>query len=156
MNFLANKWLTLITRFVLGGFFIYASYHKIADPPDFAKIIYNYKLVPGEWIHLAAMFLPWLELFAGVAVITGLGLRGGTVLLGGLALVFIVALSYNLARCHPTICGCFSTHAENVSLTDEQKFAKMYREIALDAGIFLIALQVLYSDFRNRRAKASD
>ena len=37
--------LQLLVRIVLGGILVYASWHKIADPPDFAKIIYNLSLI---------------------------------------------------------------------------------------------------------------
>ena len=145
MGFLRNKWLTWVSRLVIGVFFVVASYHKILDPPDFAKAIYNYKIVPGELIHLSALFLAWLELIAGLAVITGLGLRGGAAILGCLCTVFIVALSYNLVRCHPTICGCFSTYAESLTKTDDQKYFEMWREILLDSGLLLLSLQILWA-----------
>jgi len=151
--FFESPVLTWIARLALGGFFIYASWHKIGDPPDFAKSIYNYKIVPGELIHISALFLAWLELAAGIAVITGLGLRGGTVILGLLCVVFIVALSYNLTRCHPTICGCFSTYEESLTKTDAEKFFEMKREIALDAGLLLLSLQILWA--KRKRPKAA-
>lgn len=145
MGFLRNKWLTRVARLVLGGFFIYASYHKVVDPPDFAKSIYNYKIVPGELIHFSALFLAWLELIAGIAVLTGMGLRGGAALLGCLCVVFIVALSYNLTRCHPTACGCFATYEESLTKTDGEKYFEMWREIFLNAGLLLLVLQALWA-----------
>lgn len=150
MSRLQNRWLTLAARLVLGGSFIYASWHSIADPPDFAKAVYNYKLLPSHLIHLAALFLPWLELFAGVALVSGVALRGGAAVTGLLALVFIAALSYNLYRGHPTICGCFSTFAEGGSLSATEKFAMMRREVLIDCGLFLLALQVLYASSREK------
>jgi len=70
--------LQLLVRIVLGGILVYASWHKIADPPDFAKIIYNYRLFPPASIHMLAVFVPWIELVAGLALISGIGLRGGS------------------------------------------------------------------------------
>ncbi len=52
--------LQLLVRIVLGGILVYASWHKIADPPDFAKIIYNYRLFPESSIHMLAVFVPWI------------------------------------------------------------------------------------------------
>ena len=72
--------LQLLVRIVLGGILVYASWHKIADPPDFAKIIYNYRLFPPASIHMLAVFVPWIELVAGLALISGIGLRGGALM----------------------------------------------------------------------------
>ncbi|MBW2000476.1 MAG: hypothetical protein JRJ29_21270, partial [Deltaproteobacteria bacterium] len=42
-----NSWLELGARWILGITFIYASYHKIVSPADFARIVYGYDLFPG-------------------------------------------------------------------------------------------------------------
>ncbi|MEE3053965.1 MAG: MauE/DoxX family redox-associated membrane protein [Planctomycetota bacterium] len=135
--------LQLLVRVVLGGILVYASWHKIADPPDFAKIIYNYSLFPEASLHTFAVFVPWLELVAGLALITGIGLRGGALMAAIFFSFFIVALSYNLARECATICGCFDTHESGKELTDPEKFSKMRREIVLDCSLVVAALYVL-------------
>ena len=133
----------LLVRVVLGGILVYASWHKIADPPDFAKIIYNYRLFPESSIHMLAVFVPWIELVAGLALISGIWLRGGALMAAVFFSFFIVALSYNLARECPTICGCFDTHESGLDLTIAQKFAKMRTEIGLDCCLVVAALYVL-------------
>lgn len=136
-----------LAAFGLGGAFIYSSYHKITDPPDFAKIVYNYKFVPPYLINLAAIYMPWFELIAGVALIVGTCRRGAALGLGLLAMIFIAALSFNLYRGHPTICGCFDTHAQGVLMTREEKFFKMKREIALDC-LFVVLAGIVYVGFK--------
>ncbi|MFP6632646.1 MAG: MauE/DoxX family redox-associated membrane protein [Planctomycetota bacterium] len=135
--------LQLLVRVVLGGVLVYASWHKIADPPDFAKIIYNYRLFPPASIHMLAVFVPWIELVAGLALISGIGLRGGALMAALFFSFFILALSYNLARECPTICGCFDTHASGRDLTVDEKYAKMGKEIVLDGCLVVAALYVL-------------
>jgi uncharacterized membrane protein YphA (DoxX/SURF4 family) len=153
--FLKNRWLTLATSLVLGGFFISAALsHKISDPPDFAKAVFNYKILPWYLINIFAIYLPWVELIAGAAVLSGIWRRGGTLALAILCAVFIAALSYNLYRGHPTICGCFNTYEEGLKWTDEVKFAKMRAEILLDAGLLVLAAQILYATCATRRAVA--
>ena len=80
----------LLVRVVLGGILVYASWHKIADPPDFAKIIYNYRLFPESSIHMLAVFVPWIELVAGLALISGIWLRGGALMAAVFFTFFIV------------------------------------------------------------------
>jgi uncharacterized membrane protein YphA (DoxX/SURF4 family) len=145
MSFLKNPWVTFAVSLVLGGTFLYSSYHKIVDPPDFAKIVYNYNLVPGTLINLVTIYMPWFEVVAGLAVITSIGRRGGALGLGLICIVFIAALSYNLYRGHPTICGCFSTFKEGETLTEAGKFAKMRQELFIDVGLLLASVQILWA-----------
>jgi uncharacterized membrane protein YphA (DoxX/SURF4 family) len=145
MKLLKNPWLTWICSLVLGCTFVYSSYHKILDPPDFAKAIHNYYVVPGELVNLAAIYMPWFELIGGLAIAVGVARRGAALGFGLLALVFIAALSYNLLRGHPTVCGCFGTFAEGEGLDDQTKFFLMWREIFIDIGLVLLSAQVLYA-----------
>ncbi len=153
VSLIKNFWTILIASFVLGGAFVYASYHKILDPPDFAKIIYNYKLIPPQLINLAAIYLPWFELLAGVALIIGICRKGAALGVGLLAGFFILALTFNLYRGHPTICGCFDTHARGLAMTVGEKFWKMKREVALDFGFVALAA-IVYFGSRLREEEA--
>lgn len=100
-----------LARLVLGGLFIYASLDKIAHPQAFAEIIANYSILPGSLVTLPALVLPWLELVAGLCLVSGLWVRSAALLLTLLLLVFILALGFNAARGVKLSCGCFSTSA---------------------------------------------
>jgi len=154
MNIFKNRWLTWITALVLGCTFIYSSYHKLADPPDFAKVIYNYHLFPGVLIHLFAIYVPWFELLAGLAVLSGIWRRGAALGFGLLSLFFICALGFNYLRGHPTVCGCFGTFAAGKEWTDELKFAKMLREMLVDVGLVILSAQILYATVAAKPAEA--
>jgi putative oxidoreductase len=103
-----SSWTELILRWFLGFIFIYASLHKIVDPSYFAKILYGYNLLPGFSINLIAIFLPYLELYAGLFLIMGIYPRSAAILINGLLFIFIMALSINVIRQHKFDCGCFS------------------------------------------------
>jgi len=105
------KWTLMVCRLLLGGVFIYASLDKIAHPAAFADILYNYQLIPAWMIHPLAVWLPWLELLAGIFLIAGVFAQGAALLLGGLLLVFVAALGINLLRGLSIDCGCFTTTA---------------------------------------------
>ncbi len=98
----------LVIRWVLGVTFVYASIYKIADPSGFAKIIYGYYLFPDYSINLLAIILPYMELFAGLTLITGLYYRSGAIVISVMLLFFMTAISINLARGHQFDCGCFT------------------------------------------------
>jgi len=97
------------SRIVLGVVFIYASYDKILHPAAFAKIIYNYQILPDELVNLSAIFLPWLELITGSLLIIGVWLPGSVFISNILLIIFFCALMYNKARGLDISCGCFST-----------------------------------------------
>jgi putative oxidoreductase len=106
---LNNAWVELVMRWLLGGSFIYASFHKITAPERFAESVYSYALFPDVSINLIAIILPYLELFSGIALIIGIYYRGAVVIINGLLIGFITALSVNLIRGHEFDCGCFSS-----------------------------------------------
>ena len=103
-----NPWLELGARWLLGLTFMYASYHKIVLPAHFAKIIYGYDLLPAHSINLIAIILPFLELFAGFALVFGIYPRSAAAIINGMLLVFIAAIAFNLVRGHEFDCGCFA------------------------------------------------
>ena len=107
LNTVENKWFELGCRWCLGIVFIYASLHKIVNPADFAKVIYGYKLFPGELINLMAIIVPFIELTCGLALITGTWPRATSIIICGMLLGFIIAISINLIRGHEFDCGCF-------------------------------------------------
>jgi uncharacterized membrane protein YphA (DoxX/SURF4 family) len=112
MQLLRNEWLALLFRLVLGGVFVYAAFDKIIHPEGFARAVYNYRLIPAVLINLFALFLPWLELFCGMALILGTRVDAAALILGGLLAVFIVAVSINLIRDVDIACGCFTSAPE--------------------------------------------
>jgi len=101
--------LETILRLIVGGVFVYASLDKIANPGDFAQSVFYYRMVPLPLLHPFAMFIPWLELVLGLALILGFWRRGAALLTAGLLLVFIIAIIAALARGLDISCGCFGT-----------------------------------------------
>jgi uncharacterized membrane protein YphA (DoxX/SURF4 family) len=96
-------------RLLLGTVFLYASYDKILNPDAFAEAVYNYQILPDRLVNLAALVLPWLELFLGLFLIAGIWLPGATITSTLLLALFISALIFNQIRGLDVHCGCFST-----------------------------------------------
>ncbi len=106
---ITDKRLILLFRLVLGITFIYASRDKIANPDQFARIIFNYHILPHFLINIYAVTLPWVEFLAGLFLIFGVFTESASLLICFLLLVFVVAISINLYRGVNLNCGCFST-----------------------------------------------
>ena len=97
----------MAARWLLGVTFFYSAYHKIMDPAAFAKIIYGYKLFPAASVNLIAIVLPFFEFFSALALFMGVYPRSAALLIEGMLLGFIVAISINLIRGVKFDCGCF-------------------------------------------------
>jgi len=138
-----NPWLELGARWFLGLTFIYASYHKIELPSHFAKIIYGYDLLPGQSINLIAIILPFLELFAGLALVLGVYPRSAAAIINGMLLAFIVAITINLVRGHEFDCGCFAFGKEGSASSAAQLLLR-------DILCFTLGLYVLRYDGRRK------
>src|SRR3954451_8920597 len=99
--------LVQLLAIVIGGVFIYAGAIKVADPVGFAHDIDNYKTLPWTVSVAVAFYLPWLEIFCGVALITRWVYRGGLTILTGLIAAFILVSIAAKARGLDITCGCF-------------------------------------------------
>lgn len=116
-NILATPAFQFLARLVLGGLFIYASLDKIAQPLAFTKVVESYRILPSSLVTLPALILPWVELFAGICLVSGIAVRSAALLLCALLVFFIVILGFNALRGIDISCGCFSNRigdSENI------------------------------------------
>jgi uncharacterized membrane protein YphA (DoxX/SURF4 family) len=143
---LASPWLSVRVEIALGLFFVVAALPKLVDPPSFAHMVYNYRLVPGALVNLMALAMPWLEVLLGLALILGIWTRTSAGLVGALLLVFILAISVNLARGNAIDCGCFDLLEANKTV-DERLF-DMRLVILRDVGMLLMVAQILWAPGR--------
>ena len=149
---LASPWLKVRVQIALGLFFVAAALPKLVDPPSFAHMIYNYRLVPGAFVNLMALVMPWLELLAGLALILGIWTRTSAGLAGALLLVFLVAISLNLARGNAIDCGCFDVSSAN--RTVDERLADMRLDILRDLGMLLMVAQILWAKGREPEGRS--
>jgi uncharacterized membrane protein YphA (DoxX/SURF4 family) len=88
----------VVFRVILAAVFIYAALQKIGKPLLFTDEIEMYGIIgPGPILYLAAIILPWLELMCGLALLTGVFLRGSALILAVMNLVFMVVITYRTA-----------------------------------------------------------
>ncbi len=112
-----NKYLLIVSRFVLGFIFIYAGIEKIADPDGFAVSITNYRILPVAIVNIFAISLPWLELFCGILLIFGVSVKENSFIFGSLMVIFTAMIFIAVLRGLDIDCGCFGTgDAQKVGL----------------------------------------
>ncbi|RFC48394.1 MAG: putative membrane protein YphA, DoxX/SURF4 family [Verrucomicrobia bacterium] len=102
-------------RILLATVFLAAGLLKVKDPIRFAEDIRNYQLMADPVPAGLALSLPWLEILAALGILTGLLYRGSLVLLAGMTLVFMVAITTAWARGLDISCGCFGERSGNAT-----------------------------------------
>jgi putative oxidoreductase len=132
-----------ILGLILGGIFVYAGVIKALDPVQFANDIDNYKTLPWFISVRLAFYLPWLEIFCGLALIFRFLYRGGLSILTALILIFIGATIAAKLRGLDITCGCFGHASQHWSFP---------QHMAIDISIF-VALVVLFSIDLMRRVR---
>src|SRR4051812_15032909 len=101
-------------RFGLGSLFIYAGVAKLGDLQQFFLDVHHFELTPWNVSIGLAMFLPWLEIAAGAALIVGRLYQGAIGVCGLMSLTFIAAISSAWMRGLDLTCGCFG-HENNAT-----------------------------------------
>lgn len=95
-----------VLEVVLGGIFLYAGLQKYLHTYQFAEAVLAYRLLPASLVGAVAAALPWVEIAAGLFLITGLKRRSCLILLGGLVGGFMVVILITMARGLKIDCGC--------------------------------------------------
>ena len=150
---LTHPWLTVRVQIALGAIFVAAALPKIADPPSFAHMVYNYRILPGGLVNITALIMPWLELFAGLALILGVWKTAARNIIAAMLIVFIVAITFNLLRDNAIDCGCFDTSAAN--LTHEERLHDMRMVILRDIGMLFMVAQLWWAERRGTTQPAT-
>jgi putative oxidoreductase len=149
-DLLAHPWLTLRVQIALGLIFIVAAIPKIQDPPSFAHMIYNYRILPAGLINISAMVMPWLEILAGLLLVLGIWVRPARNVVAALLVVFMIAISINLLRGNAVDCGCFNVADANK--TWDERIRDMWMVILRDTGMLLMVAQLWWAEKRGVRA----
>lgn len=115
----------------VAGVFLYAAQSKIIEPRQFVIDIKNYRMVPEPYLHLVAILLPWWEVGAALALIFPRTRRAGAVLISGMLLMFIAAVSYAaIYKGYNISCGCFGKGSASAG----------WKTIALDTALLIATL----------------
>src|SRR5438105_2020711 len=144
MHFSRGNIFWRIVDLVVGGIFVYAGVLKILDPVQFANDIDNYKTLPWFISVRLAFYLPWLEIFCGLAVVFRFLYRGGLSILTALIAVFIGATIAAKVRGLDITCGCFGHASQHWSFP---------QHMAVDIAIFVALIALWYSSRAQTRSQ---
>ncbi|HLP00685.1 MAG TPA: MauE/DoxX family redox-associated membrane protein [Opitutaceae bacterium] len=105
------KRVEIILRLALAAVFVAAAVPKIADPAAFHDAILSYRLLPASLSAAVALWLPWLELCTGLALLWPRHRAAALGLMLALTVVFLAALGQAAWRELDIVCGCFGRPA---------------------------------------------
>jgi len=112
-----HRYFWRVVAIIIGGVFIYAGVVKVLDPAEFARDIDNYKMLPWQISVASGLYLPWVEILCGLALIARVLYRGGLFILTALTALFIVITIVAKARGLDISCGCFGHASKYLSFT---------------------------------------
>ena len=91
----------------IGLIFLVAGTFKVLDPAAFAIDILNYRLLPWTGGVLLALYLPWVEILCGGALVLRRAYRGALCIAASLFALFVIAYGSTRPRGLDVACGCF-------------------------------------------------
>jgi len=134
---IAQPWLTLLSRLILGGVLIVAGALKIGNLQKSAMSVRAYEMLPIWLANFFGYALPWIEIGIGALLILGVAVRimgalGALIMLG-----FIIAIAQAWARGLSIDCGCFGGGG-TIDPEDTKYLSTILRDIGfLALGVFL-------------------
>ncbi|HMW32150.1 MAG TPA: MauE/DoxX family redox-associated membrane protein [bacterium] len=126
-------------RLILGIVFCYGALDKITSPYAFAAAIDAYRILPAVVTPISAVWLAWLELFIGIALMVGYWTRAAAGWAILLLSIFIFAITSALLRDLVIPCGCFDVNDPDEVIS--------WKKIAEDGVLLMIAVYVFISPY---------
>jgi putative oxidoreductase len=148
-RFLENDTSMWISRSILAVVFLAYGGSKIHLLDTLAQSIHNYRMVPVPLENIMAITLPWIELLAAAALLRRSTLPGGATAVGGMLVVFLVAIGSAIVRGLDINCGCFTLSAVSPSHNN------MWRTFILDTLLLLLTIHIWWRMLRDARSVTS-
>jgi rhodanese-related sulfurtransferase/uncharacterized membrane protein YphA (DoxX/SURF4 family) len=140
-----------LAQVVLGAIFIYSGASKLFHADKLMVILEAYRILPPAILPLAAASVPWIEFCAGLALLSLVFAPSGALVIAGMNLFFIPALSYRAFLLTKQLgipfvnvnfdCGC--------GLGENFAWVLVFR----DAGFLFMAIAVFFAGAGLLRAK---
>ena len=125
-------WIYKLTRWILGCVFICAGSIKLLEPKTFVVLIEAYGIVPESLLMPMAIFLPALEVVAGIGLLFDIG--GSLSVIAGLLGLFIAILGYGIWIGLDIDCGCFGPEDPESEAFHSLRIS-LYRDLIMLAGV---------------------
>jgi len=135
----AQPWLTLFVRLILGGVLLAAGALKIGNLQKSAMAVRAYELLPVSLANFLGYTLPWIEIGVGLLLITGALVRISGLIGAVTMLAFIIAIGQAWARGLSIDCGCFGGGG-----AIDPEDTKYLSEIIRDIGLLMLGIYLYF------------
>lgn len=133
----AQPWLTLLARLILGAVLLVAGALKVPNLPKSAMAVRAYEMLPIPIANFLGYTLPWIEIGLGLLLIVGVTVKISGALGALTMLAFIIAIAQAWARGLSIDCGCFGGGG-TIDPEETKYLSEIIRDIGLLAmGVFL-------------------
>jgi len=129
----AQPWLTLLARLILGAVLLVAGALKVPNLPKSAMAVRAYEMLPIPVANFLGYTLPWIEIGLGLLLIVGVTVKISGALGGLTMLAFIIAIAQAWARGLSIDCGCFG--GGGAIDPEDTKYLSEISEIIRDIGL---------------------
>ncbi|MGC6425657.1 MAG: MauE/DoxX family redox-associated membrane protein [Akkermansiaceae bacterium] len=140
------KQLPLVLRLLLGGFLIFMGVKKLLSLDGFVEAVANYQMLDRPHDEYVAYFVPWVEFFTGLAIATGVLLRGGLLVSILMMIGFTTAVIVVWNQGLNINCGCYgvSDKPSNYPLV-----------VTRNVFIFIVSVGLFWTAGRSERRLAA-
>ena len=135
----AQPWLTLLARLILGGVLFAAGALKIGSLQKSAMAVRAYELLPVSLANFLGYTLPWIEIGVGLLLIAGVAVRISGLIGAFTMLAFIFAIAQAWARGLSIDCGCFGGGG-----AIDPEDTKYLSEIIRDIGLLILGIYLYF------------
>jgi rhodanese-related sulfurtransferase/uncharacterized membrane protein YphA (DoxX/SURF4 family) len=152
LSMMRRKWAMTLAQIALGAIFIYSGSSKLFHADKLMVILEAYRTFPPFVLPVAAACVPWVEFCAGVTLLTFVFAPSGALVIAGMNLFFIPALSYRAFLLTKQLGVTFAKVNFDCGCGLGENFAWVL--VLRDAGFLLMAIAVLLAGAGLLRAGA--
>lgn len=131
-----NRYLVLLFRLILAGFFLTSAYGKLVDIERYSvDAVYNFGILPMFLARPFGLVMPFIELLCGLGLLFGVLTRLSALGIALMSLSFFIAKAIVLSQGRSIECGCFGAVIDTLASVT----------IFMDIPMMVLALVIIFS-----------
>ena len=132
----SNRYVILVFRLILAGFFLLSSYGKLVDIERYSvDAVYNFGILPMVLARPFGLVMPFIELLCGLGLLFGVLTRLAALGISMMSLSFFIAKAIVLSQGRSINCGCFGAVVDTLASVT----------IFMDLPVMFMALMVMFA-----------
>jgi len=136
-----NRYVILVFRLILAGFFLTSAYGKLVDIERYSvDAVYNFGILPMFLARPFGLIMPFIELLCGLGLLFGVLTRLAALGIALMSLSFFIAKAIVLSQGRSIECGCFGAVIDTLASVT----------IFMDLPMVALALLILFAPSQSR------